>query len=556
MRRRSDQKRIPVKNTTLWAAALAAALLFAACCGGSEDAPDGEAGCRFAQPFPYPTGSTYTGMHGNRENSERVPCSGPLFVRRGWSALEGHLIFQPISVAADGRRLYAVATHSEGCKLFAVDLENGAHECLPDEDPDNLTLGVLTSSPEVDEEGFVYVTDGYGAHPDCVVSYAPDGALRWRAPFTGIRAEEPEQYRAPFGVHFTPDGYIATVTVDGIVVLMDRADGAVLAHLDIPAVTGFVSPDPEDLPVENLPPELRDKIESVVGPLTDEDLAYLLGGSSGESGLFSENTIAASAGNQLFVVGGGPSDPEEEMGSLVAIDVAAGRRGPELVFRWAMHIHGGSGTSPSVDPSGTWVVVGDEADRLLCARIDHCNDNTDGDARLDVCAPAWRHQLDAGPMIGSVSIDEQGVVYAWDYSPDPHQADLFAAKEGVGGWSEVLWETCFAPPQGKVNRQWSSTALILDNLVVGTITHLIQTYEVPDFPMPIMWNVKHEIVAVDRFTGDLVWRAPVADDSINSPLLGPDRAIYVPLMGMLDLTSPNPDVIYQGGIVQYLPDPI
>jgi hypothetical protein len=65
-----------------------------------------------------------------------------------------------------------------------------------------------------------------------------------------------------------------------------------------------------------------------------------------------------------------------------------------------------------------------------------------------------------------------------------------------------------------------------------------------------MLDVSHEVLAVSRADGHVVWRIPIDDDSINSLMPGPDGSLYVPLFGMLDLVSPNPQIEYQGGVIK------
>src|SRR5574341_1032824 len=170
--------------------------------------------CRVEQPYPYPPTSPYLGIHADRENNGFIPCSGPTSVKRGWSALDGYMILQPMSIGADGQTIYATAARLNGCKLFAIDIETGKVKwCRED-----FTIGVSGSAPEPDADGNIYVTDG-NTIGSWLVSLTSEGTVRWRTSLEGLGGSGPFPFRSPAGLHFTPRGYAATVTVDGVVVL-------------------------------------------------------------------------------------------------------------------------------------------------------------------------------------------------------------------------------------------------------------------------------------------------------------------------------------------------
>ncbi len=509
--------------------------------------------CAIEQPFPYGVGSPYVGLHANRENNNRVYCPAGDRYERAWNdrpVLQGYMVFQPISFAPDRTRLYVAVARSTGCKLFAIDAGTGdVVWCKGKEGgPEALTIGVSAGTAEVDLDGNVYVTDGL-ERPEhtAVYSWTPEGKLRWRTPLGSIHGAVESAYLAPAGLHFTPDGYVATVTPGGVVVLLSRETGEIVATFDIPGETGFVPPRPKEGPnLARLPRGLRAKLERVLGAMSPEELGVFMGASKGASGAFSDNTIGISKNNQVFVVGGGPT-PDD--GSLVALDVGHEGDGVKLTLRWYMVIRSGSATSPAISREGDRVVVGDGAGNIVYARIDRCNENTDADARPEVCAAAWTYPLLGKPLLGSAALDENGVVYCWNSSKDPAATDLFALRDTEAG-PEVVWETTFTDREG-YNLQWTSAATVLDNQVVGTVTTIRRAVEVDG--NPLMLNLSHEVVGVERATGRVAWRLPIPDDSINSPAVGPDGSLYVPLLGILDLTSPNRKVGYSGGIVKYRP---
>lgn len=497
--------------------------------------------CTVDQPSPYADG-TYVGLHGNPSNNNFIPCPGPSAVEPVGGLLGGYLVFQPVTLSADGTTLYATAARTEGCSLFAVDVSSqDLRWCA-----DGLTLGVSAATPEVDMDGNLYVTDGW-IDESWMISYTPEGQERWRTSLEGLGGSGPATYRAATGLHLSPDGWAVMVTVDGVVVLADRATGALRATFDIPAATGFVPVAARALEGE-IPAYLAQNLEAVVGPVTEEQLTYVIGGSSGVGGVFASNTVAIAPSGQVLVVGGGP-DPQT--GALVALDVTGGEA-PTLSLRWTLSLTGGSGTSPAISPDGRIAAIGDGAGNLVRVPVEECNANTDKDPEPGVCAAAWTWPLLGGDaLLASPGVDDAGVLYAWYTSTEPQDPDLVAVQD-VGGAPQVVWEAIFAGA-GDTNRQWTSSATVMEDLVLGTLTDMQQVVDL-GVGFPILLQASHEVVAVSRSTGEVAWRQPVDDDSINSIAPGPDGEIYVPLMGMLDLASPSPDVDFTGGVAVFHPE--
>jgi outer membrane protein assembly factor BamB len=280
-------------------------------------------------------------------------------------------------------------------------------------------------------------------------------------------------------------------------------------------------------------------------------LALVISASRGGSGAFSDNTVAVTKQNQVFVVGGGRTTEE---GSLVALDLEAGAAGPQLKLRWFAPIPSGSATSPAFTKEGTRAVLGDGARNIVYLDIDSCNKNTDANTKAGECAPLWTYKLRGESILGSMGIDDDGVVYAWDSSTNPADPDALALRS-KDGKPEVVWERSFASAQdvaNQVDTRWNSSVTVFNNLVVGSISRL-QEPLVPGSPIPIYKKLSHEVVALDRATGAVVWRQPLSDDCINSPAVGPDGAIFIPKVGMLDIIAATTSLEYTGGIQRFTP---
>lgn len=540
--------------------------------------------CRVEQPVPYFDGS-YVGIHGNAGNNEQIPCNGPQTApQAGWHALQGSLIFNPSTVSDD--RIYSVITRTDGCKLWVIDIESGDEDCLPKEDPENLSFGVLGSSPELDEQENVYVTDGWGSHPDGMVSYTRDGDLRWRTSFQGLRPLEPSEYWPPLGLHFTASGYAATVAPDGLVVLLDMDTGQILAHFDITERTSLRPLEPEPMTVpDQLPQYLECRIRNVLGDdLDPRTLMEALAGGTGGSGHYTDNSLAV-VDDLLLVVGGSVGtylndmgEERAENGALVALKITESAVGPRLALAWYMETNGPTGSSPTVDATGRWAVVSDTTDdghaRLVAADLRTCALAEGRSPPL--CLPSWTYQLEGSALNASIAMDQWGVVYAWNQGPDDDGIPsptlvAVAPPDALHSEPQQLWSTRIraTTPGRWTSSEWSSTPLILNDLIVGTVSHLNATgiTDDLDLPLPLTVNTAHELVGISRDTGEILWRNDqLADDSINSPFLGPNGNLYVPILGMIDFAQPPlgqviPDscdefeeVNFSGGLVQFLAD--
>lgn len=567
---------------------------------GTEGTEDGTPrACEFEQPYPYSSGSTYVGVHGNRENNDRIYCGGPSSVSRSWEALKGTITQQPVSFTADGTAVLVTIARTEGCKLYAIETETGEVRWCSDA----FSMGVAGSMVEVDEGGFLYVADGDTEQSSLYSLFPEDGSVRWRTSLEGLYGgHDGATYHIPVGIHFTASGEIVSVTNDGVVVLADRSDGRILDAYSIREELGFVPVPAAEI---NMEPLIRafeayeagrshplnwlvERVVAVLGPMDPETVAAGLAMGFGASGGFSDNTIGVSRSNQVFVNGGGP--PLESRthhqtfgGAVTVLQVGDfdGDPEPDLNLSWYLEIYGGSATSPAISRDGSRMVaaegvgVGLGYNNIVYTDVEACNANTDADPRPEVCEPLWRYHLSGeATMLGSMAMDEDGVVYAWEAAENEETMDLFKLSDSVTEEGlhvpEILWGVSFPHDAGNRRTQWTSSATVMNDMVIGTLSHLGDTF-LPDMglPLPLFTDLYHELVAVDRFNGEILWRAPADDDLMNSVVPGPDGALYLPYLGLLDLIACPPwsesqgacswgeggDISYQGGLVRFDPVP-
>ena len=273
--------------------------------------------CSAQQHFPYPPHIPYTGIHANAANNDYVPCITPNGWKQDWHALRGLGMTQPNTFSPDGSVIYVTTTHPQpdGCRLYALNAKTGQYQWCSSYPTD-----IERGSIEVDEEGHLYFTT-----QEHLVSLDAQGELRWETPLM----DHLDQPSGGWGVHFTPDGYVATVTSSGRVYLIQRQDGQVMSTLDVQTSLNFVPPQPFgfDLdPSALLPESVQNDIASIWGNASNDEQREGFGALLG-SGEFVDNTISISSRGEMYVISGGPSD---EQGALIQIKVDTSSEIPQM----------------------------------------------------------------------------------------------------------------------------------------------------------------------------------------------------------------------------------
>ncbi|MEM7154417.1 MAG: hypothetical protein AAF799_16340 [Myxococcota bacterium] len=500
--------------------------------------------CFVERPFPYPPGSPYAGVHSGPLNNDLVPCELPDDWTLAWHALQGRGIAQPNTYSPDGETTYVTTSApSEGdCTVFALAVSDGSEQWC------DVLADARSSTIEVDLDGNLYTT-GRGL----VVSWSPDGQRRWeRAVPSSSLVEEGEEASAT-GVHFTPEGHVATVTDAGLVLIIDRADGAVLAQLDLPAAYGFVAASSLGIDlVASLPQVVQDDFLALFGPDSGGGLAKF----AGASGNFSDNTIAIAPDGTIYVVGGGP---DEQHGALMKVEVQIGIEDGvvELNPGWWTELSASSASSPSLSADGRWLKVSDgnstagfidptsvDANSRVIDTV-ACDANTDANEAPFMCAEAYALPLLSGPALGATPIYEDG--QSWHFEVqlaalfDTTTPDLVRYQGAGAPDLEVLLPG---------DRQWSSVLTLTTDSVVGTTTVMTPSKEeVLGVVLPS--TADSEVAVVDRQTGELVFSAPITDDSTSTVTVGPDLSLYVTQLALLHSLSVDTRPV--GGLMRFAP---
>jgi len=495
------------------------ALLLVAC---HVDAPSVEAVCAPEREFPYADGSPYTGVHGDPANSDVVACDISDAFERGWHALQGLGITQPNTFSPDGLTTYVTSTNSDpaGCRLHALDVASG-RVIWCRSFPPSVTEGAV----EVDEDGNLFLT-----YEGRVASLEPSGAGRWSV---DLGTEE-----APWGIHFSVEGHVVTVTPDGQVFLIARDDGAILSALSIREQWGFVEAENVELlldPALIFPPPVFADLEAVFGP-TDGSEADSGASSFLGAGSFVDNTVGIAADGTLYVIGGGP-DPDT--GALVQIRVEDGA----LIPGWYAPTLKGSATTPSISADGRWVVVGDGAsmDRFLSsepaeayirvADIVACDANTDTDPDPGVCAFAVSHPMQRGPMMGAPAILPDGTTLFYELGLDFAAAAADRDVIALGSDGAVQWEVALPD-----DLEWTSVITVTNDHLVGTATAVKLSGE-SFLQLAFPRTAQSVLIVLDRHSGETVFTSPIPDDASATVTVGPAGELYVGMLGMVSLLA-------------------
>ena len=496
--------------------------------------------CAPERPHPYPSPMSYVGVHAGPGNDDLVDCELGSAWTEAWHALEGYAIAQPNTFSPDGRTTYVTTSQPSGdaCTVWALDVETGEPRwCVA-------VPGALEATLEVDADGNVYTTADAA-----VLSWTADGAERWA---TAIPGDDPE--RNATGLHFTSTGDAATVTDAGVVMLVDRGDGSVVAQLDLPAELGLVPAVGGTLTIDFdtlLPPAVVDDFADLHGP---GGIGGALGKFAGASGNFSDNTIAVAPTGELYVIGGGL---DEDHGAVVQLRVREVDGVTVLEPGWLIELVGGSASSPAISPDGAWLKVSDgntlsgflepsgaEASARI-VDIKACDANLDDDPDPDRCAPARIEALLTGPALGASPVYAGGEAWRWEVQfaalygqTAPDLVQSFPGRPGL----EV-----FLPD----DRVWSSVLTLTRNRVLGTMTALTAS-DTQLLTVTLPRTAESELVVLDRGDGGIVYRAPISDDSTSTVTVGPDGSVYVTMLGLLHTLATETRPV--GGLVRFSPE--
>jgi hypothetical protein len=503
-------------------------LLLTTACSEEPQDKNTPISCTPAQEAPYADGIPYLGIHADAGNSDVISCSSANRFTQSWHSLKGLGLTQPNTFSPDGLTTYATTSNPEpdGCRLHAIDTVTGETIWCK-----SYPSSIEKSAVEVDNKGNLTFTVG-----SSIVSLTGTGEPRWTTEFSANGEAD-----SPWGVHFTPDGHIATVTSSGVVYLVNRENGDILSSLSIADTWNFVAPTSIELDIDInslLPIEIQQDIATVWGDTSSADsndgFSSFLG-----AGSFVDNTLAVSSLGRIYVIGGGP---DEEHGALVQLVIGGSPEAPTLEAGWSATTVGGSASSPSVNRTATHVVIADGSSltniinpgsieaAVRVVDIKACDENTDDNPQPEQCAFDFSESVQRSALPGAPAILDDGTVifyeFGLDFSAQPTDRDVVAL-----GPDGILWESSLPG-----NMDWDSVITVTDNHVIGTASRVtLSEQKLLGLAFPL--ETTDRLVILDRSTGTLVFKAEIPDDSSATVTVGPDGALYVGILGLLSVLS-------------------
>ncbi len=484
--------------------------------------------CRANTYGGYPSTSAYVGVHAGPLNNDLVLCNTAGTYEQAWHALASQAIAQPNTFSPSNDTTYVTTSQptTESCTVHAIDVATGETQWCATE------AGAIGSSVTVDEDGHLFLAADNG-----LVSWTADGVERWRQAFQGGE-------RA-VGVHFHPTGPVATVTTDGRILMVDRTSGEILAELDAYAAFGLVAPPAGGggLSLQNaLPEPVRLDFESVFG-----DTSSLLEVFAGASDEYTDNTLGVAPTGEMYVIGAGAVSGE---GALVQIRIEGGA----LVPGWMAPTTRGSASSPAISPDGRYVRIADgngtqgilapgtAGASISIFDIIACDDNTDSNASVEVCGPAFNVPL-AGPALGAAPVLNDAEHLFWNVQlaalldqDDPDLVKMTGEK--------VDWES-FLPD----DRLWTSVLTLTDRHILGTTTRLTAS-DAKFLTIPLPGTAVSELAVVDRATGVLVSTTGAPADSTSTVTVDASGAVYVTVLGLVHGFATETAI--EAGLVKYV----
>jgi outer membrane protein assembly factor BamB len=418
---------------------------------------------------------------------------------RVWTALEGSAVLTAPTMSPDGRTLYVTTGRAAGhSNLHAFDLDG---ELLWQSEPwQDQQQGVdpcaILSSAIVDDQGDLYIGDC-----NQLLAFRPDGSVKWVVPLPSIqagdwKASEAIPVNALTTAVFTREGHVLGVTNSGDVIVVDRATGRSMA-------------DPMRLPgrVPSMSTTVPMPASAFSGGLVDPEIRewvwqLLFGGA-----MRSANTPAVDLeSGRIFVAA---TSMTEGKGALYALDLVEKETTLEISIASATEMGPGSGSSPSLSPSGDAVYISDE-DGVFYA--------------VDAESGELRWQVQTKSTSAAAAVGRNGDIY----SLQAHGPALVAiTQEGRIRWQsdvQALVDAALPPSWllgdpvaiGNGNPTVVSGAVgnpatnVEGNIILVPIAYGYETH----LGRRIPWLVKSSLVAVDAETGkglrDVVM---LADDS-------------------------------------------
>jgi hypothetical protein len=138
-----------------------------------------------------------------------------------------------------------------------------------------------------------------------------------------------------------------------------------------------------------------------------------------------------------------------------------------------------------------------------------------------------------------------GTIALWEISVSQGVFDADARDLAIVGPDGPIWESTL--PDGL---DWTSVITVTDTHLVGTAS-VITPSTTRALTVRLPARLESFLAVVDRRTGELVFRAPVTDDSTATVTVGPDGSLYVGMFGLLAILATEQSPVL--GLVRFSP---
>lgn len=467
-------------------------------------APQGTrlAGSEITAPNTPPT--FFRTMHGNINNTDNLWIAAAPMTELAWVAEPEFYIPEGPTYDRSGNLYISPLSPQEDVSLVAIDATTGERQwSIPGEGRNAGSGAILVlADPDSPADDIIYHTTY--AH---AMALTPEGTELWKTP-TGLTItplEEGErEHTHTFGMNYhAPTDSVIGVTFDGYVFAMDRASGQ--SRNALFQLPGSTTPPSSERPADwiiNIGNKETDKTFGKIpgGTSYFEALVDIIFGGAGEVTNFygvDPNTgriyIAATAPDAEDGIEDGISD----FGAIYQLDLTETNGNYQFEIINYRSFAGGTGSTPSISPDSSRVVVSDAGNNVIVF-----------DADLN---ELWR--LDVGDQIAaSVAISpDNNELYVVTKNDIIKIVDL--GTSGVIEWKANL-------------NAWSTdvefNALTPTIIANGIVVSIGSGYELQG--QQIMLGVGMGLI--DRETGNIRYFAEGREESIAISSVGPNGGIY------------------------------
>jgi len=450
-----------------------------------------------------PEPDTFHAMHVGPTNMDNIWIAAAPMIEFDWIAEADLWIGEGPTFDNQGGLYFSPLNPKEDVSLVCLDRVTGERRWSVPGRGRSGGAPLILNDPDNPGRQIIY----HGTY-ETAMALRPDGTVVWKEP-TGLVApdlEEGEQDQTKvWGMNYHPrTDSLINVTIDGILYALDRKTGKLLTkkHFVIPG-----APAAGAVPLPEFVRKMGDKeLEKVFGKLGDAGwFSKVLDVVFGK-GVLVANFYAVDPNTGRIYVAATEPDEEDgaedgvsQNGALYLLDlVKAENGGLEFIAVSYYSFVGGTGSTPTVSPSGDRVMVSDDNGNVIAL-----------DPELN---ESWR--VDVGAQVAaSVAL-----------SPDNHEIYAVTKYDIIkiidhGDRGEIAWRADLDAFPGYENFNTLTPTIAANGIAVGVGGGKKMVGE------QMMQKVGMGLL--DRETGKLKYFAEGREDSISITAIGPDGGYYI-----------------------------